>query len=361
MTKILRLSRKSDPYGANQPSPIPRPSTSGAGQRNNYGRSFPWYLKPIPINTRDTREVLESAINTQSPKLARWLYSTWNAEAEALKYQEIRNAIATGELSQEWIDDWRQRYAQFVNEQLTPTWRDTQAAATQMMAEAAQRGHGVVVERMDQLADRLEEWIGTRAGELIEGLTTEQTSAIRSSLQYLQTVQGISSQETARYLRPLIGLTRAQTAAVARFRESLAGAGLTEAQRLKRVEDYSARLHRLRAQRIADTEIAFAYNYAKQANVEQLDEEGGLSGPVIKRWLTGQDERVCPFCGALGGWVLDEDGTDYREDEQAAARVDLAQTFPGATRRLPNVKVPPAHPSCRCDVIYEVLSDIRSE
>ena len=88
----------------------------------------PEYLKPIPVNARSVHDVLRGYLNQAEPKLVRWLYSTWTAAAEPLKYQEIRNAIVTGELSPEVLAAWQQQYAEFVAERLQPEWVRAQLA-----------------------------------------------------------------------------------------------------------------------------------------------------------------------------------------------------------------------------------------
>jgi SPP1 gp7 family putative phage head morphogenesis protein len=56
------------------------------------------------------------------------------------------------------------------------------------------------------------------------------------------------------------------------------------------------------------------------------------SGVVThKRWMTGRDELVCPYCAPLDGMVVEVDSNGFT-------------TEPGGL----GVTAPPLHPNCRC-------------
>lgn len=57
-------------------------------------------------------------------------------------------------------------------------------------------------------------------------------------------------------------------------------------------------------------------------------------GDCKKTWITADDERVCPLCGAMDG-----------------ESVNMNAFFSNG------VKLPPAHPQCRCAVAYEEVSE----
>lgn len=83
-----------------------------------------------------------------------------------------------------------------------------------------------------------------------------------------------------------------------------------------------------RAEAIARTELMRAYNAGNLAGIAD-------TGAVAVRWITGQDERVCPICGPRQGKVFRAPGV-VTDDPQVLA--------------LPTVDVPPAHVKCRCTV-----------
>lgn len=84
---------------------------------------------------------------------------------------------------------------------------------------------------------------------------------------------------------------------------------------------------RARAQQIAITEAAFAYEHGRAVVVADLADQGAR---FEKFWLTVRDAKVDPICAAneSDGWI--------------AADLDFSSS--DAT--------PPAHPGCRCVTLY---------
>jgi SPP1 gp7 family putative phage head morphogenesis protein len=103
---------------------------------------------------------------------------------------------------------------------------------------------------------------------------------------------------------------------------------------VNRAQDYAGFLNRRRATRIARTELAGAYNQGTLALMREAQANGAFT-TVYKQWYTAQDERTCDFCGPLHEQV-----------------VGIEETYPGLTKRVPNTLTPPAHPNCRCALIY---------
>jgi len=81
----------------------------------------------------------------------------------------------------------------------------------------------------------------------------------------------------------------------------------------------------VRAEAIAVTEITRALSQAEAMYAKELAER---DLELQERWLTAEDEKVCPICGALDHTLKDKWG----------------QEFPDG---------PPAHPNCRCQVVLE--------
>ena len=164
-------------------------------------------------------------------------------------------------------------------------------------------------------------------------------TAIKNTIRHFGIDEGMGPRELGRYIRPMIGLTEREEIAVEKVRARLIKLGKTNKQVIQQTNNYQARLWRLRAERIARTETSFAYNNGSLEQMTQYQERGLINDPIIKRYHTAEDERVCPWCNALNRQVI-----------------GLKETFPGYTKRLPNVFVPPVHPNCRCTIIYEVLT-----
>jgi len=260
-----------------------------------------------------------------------------NAAAEPLKYQEIRNALRDGEFSAATIEAWRESYVEMVETRLAPVWRASALSAHGELSRGLVRVLGESV-RFEATAARLDEWIAIRGTELAVSLTDSTHRALRGVLRQGIAENPIGARDLGRYLRPLVGLTPGQATAVERFRANLLGEGLDPSKVTHRVENYAGYLSRIRAERIARTEIAFAFNRSGLDTMRSARDEGLVRSSIVKTYLTGRDERVCPFCAPLDGEI-----------------VELEQTFPGATRLLPFVLSPPVHPNCRCSLLYGML------
>lgn len=344
----------SDPFGRDLLSPLGRPNASGGEIVPPPGlpAEYPHYLKPIPFNTRDVSQVLLRHITAEKPKVMRWLYSTWNAQADALKYQEIRNAIRDGELPESVFDQFHQIYANVVNTRLVPQLEESIKAGGSYMA-------GKINNAMDSsfrftiTGQRTSDWIKEKSALFVTNVEEAQHKALQGLINHFTVNEPISVEEFARIIRPVVGYTHKETSSIINYRMQLRkemlkiNPEMTEAQLLKatehKIQNYAHFLHRRRALRIAITETSFAHNFGQFEAVRQAKEQGFIPFEVVKEWFTHKDERDCPFCGALHG-----------------QRVDMEQTFPGLTERIPNTFTPPAHPSCRCTLIYAALEDTRT-
>ncbi len=329
-----------DPYGRDIVSPITRPGGAGFEFVPKPGfppGGVPSYLRPIPFNTRDPRQVLENYLDANRPQVARFLYSTWNNEREQLTFQEIRNAIRDRQVPTDWLDQWRADYSKFVTGPLDNEWRQAIAAGGDYLTGGISNAFGRQIE-FTPTTNAIEEWINARGGELAVSLTNDQHRAMQSLIRHYTLEEPVGVDELGRILRPVIGLTPKQARAVQAFRDDLVEKGeLTLPKIDHQVENYSARLWRMRGQRIARTELSFAHNFGQHEALEQAQKSGELEGRVVKQWRT--EFPACQFCTGLNNM-----------------RVDLKETFPGLTKKVPFVKTPPAHPNCNCGITYELLA-----
>ena len=160
--------------------------------------------------------------------------------------------------------------------------------------------------------------------------------------------------ELARIIRPTIGLTEPQSLANLHFYESnkerlkqsimeknpQMKEATAEKQAARRAREsslrYAARQHRERAQMIAETELAYAYNKGADDAIHQA-QDAGLLPKMRAKWSTAADEGVCGICAALDGVEIDlGDSFDYK-----------GKSLYGGQKQTP-----PAHPRCRCAVCY---------
>lgn len=420
-----------------------------------------------PINGPNVEQALRDALDTREPRVVRLLVRTWNAQADAIKFEDLRDAMLRGDIDPDFILQWHDDYIEFINERLTPHWAAMLEEGSDFMAARVARIAAGEFVPFDELADRLDSWITTRGAELAVDFTNSQRTAVRSVIQHFTVTEPVTATELGRILRPVIGLTPGHAEAVRRFQTLLLEEGLPRATVLRRTINYANRLRRVRAQQIARTELAFAFNQGAYEQVREAQEKELITEPVVKEWLTAQDERVCFCAGTLiatehgeqpiesirpfsrvfapngqlkrvltvssqpygkgicaiateSGWLLvTEDHPIWADDRWYAARsllpgmscqslnnkpvrincvlkfsvaelctvydltveggeliaggvrvhncpfcepldgtiIGFDENFPGATKRVPAVLTPPAHPACRCTILYRTVDE----
>ena len=188
-------------------------------------------------------------------------------------------------------------------------------------------------------------WIRSRGAALVTVSTQTQKDAISLLLEE-KIRQKYTADELARLIRPTIGLYRQQTAAVERYYDKMVQSLTKDHPRTKpqvirqraltQATKYAERLHRQRAITIAQTEMAFAYNFGADEGIRQAQADF-LIGKVEKRWCTSGDDRVCPECSALDGRQIGMDELFF-----SGNRVEYDESG----------LYPPLHPRCACAVQY---------
>lgn len=109
----------------------------------------------------------------------------------------------------------------------------------------------------------------------------------------------------------------------------------------KRVNEIFTGLKKSHAEMIAQTETSRAIHEASEMSVMQGDAEGNEVARS-KHWLLTSD--ACPVCYRL-------------RDESEPDGITVGKTFGkvGNSPEYSNVRMPPAHPRCRCTVTYGML------
>jgi len=308
-----------------KPEPQPRPPR------------YPEGIRPVPINSRNVEFVLREYLDKNEPKIQRAVRKMWNAEREMITVQEMEKIMQYSWVPIEWVQQWTNDYTTFVNEVMAPAWRDAMQNAVEYMNGQIERYAKKQFEDT-HIGKHIEDWIREHGGELIVQLSEAQHEAIREILRIYILEHPLSPYDLAKVIQPLIGLTSSEAVAVARYRESLVKENLSENVIENLTNKYAEFLLKKRALRIARTELSYAYNRGQLEAIREAKANGFFRGEVIKTWLTAGDERTCEFCQSLDGEV-----------------VGLEETYPGATKREQEILTPPAHPMCRCTVIYEVI------
>ena len=280
---------------------------------------------------------LRSYLDDAEPNLVYLLVNTWRHQGKAITYKELREAILRGDLDPNLLDDWRQDYSRFVVEKLQPAWREAMDAANKAKREKYPGWF------FDPFADGVREWTETRAAEFVTSITETQMQGLRAVVQRAAVLEDMSVDELARAIRPMVGLYQGQTIANLNYYNTLIQSGTNPKRALDLSIRYGARQHRYRGYLIARTELAFAYNKGAHEGTKQAQEKGYM-GETVKVWCTADDERVCSVCGGLEGKIV-------TMDEDFQYQTKLQANNPGIRR------TPPAHPSCRCAVMYKEIGE----
>lgn len=288
------------------------------------------------IQKSDERErvlrLLRSFLDKNEPGLVRILVNTWNAQGKAITYKELREAILNGDISPEWLDDWMQDYSRLVAKHMLPAWEKAIVAA----AEELERKYPLWF--FDPMDDAVRAWTKSRAAAFVTNISNTQIEGLRAVVRRAAVLEDMSVDELSRAIRPMVGLTKQQAEANMRYYEKLIENGVSKKRARELSELYAARQHRHRAYTVARTELATAYNQGAYEGTKQAQEKGYM-GEVVKVWCTADDERVCSICGGL-------EGKEAAMDEE----------FDGASSSWSTKLTAPAHPGCRCAIIYQEKS-----
>ncbi len=271
----------------------------------------------------DIHDRLNLLIDRNSPKAAKFLVRMWNDQQDAITYKELREAIQNGSLTVDDFLAWQNDYIVFLNECYAPLVEHVIKQAHDLLV--AQYGGFLI----DPMHDTMSRFINEHGGQLIRQVSEQQFKAINVLVREASLSGNLTVDELARSIRPCIGLTERQAAQTQRFYEQLRKDGYSKKEALKRQQTFAEKIHRRRAQTIAETEMAYAANYGMDAVIHDNIDAGIISPDVEKEWSTARDERVCDECGSVHGECIPE-------DEEFSNGCFL----------------PPAHPRCRCAVKY---------
>lgn len=295
------------------------------------------------VKTKNSQEVLrrlENYLENSCDEPVQILCGFWEDQQNAITYQELRQAVTEGAISQETLRLWNQDYSVLVANRLSSLWTDAIVAgsAGQPILD------GLAFEFNTQTPGILS-WLSERGAEFVTASTQEQKDAI-AALLTKKMKDSHTVDELSRLIRPCIGLTEGDTKAAARLYDSIVANLKKEHPRMKpesirkkaldATQKYAERKHRERAMTIAQTESAFAYNRGADEGVRQAQSQN-LLGTVKKRWSTSGDDGVCELCNSLEGVEVDMD-SDFD--------IEGRLLFRGQHM------LPPAHPRCACAIEY---------
>ncbi len=328
---VGNFEKKQDPLGRDIPPSIPNPL------RETLPAVVPIAVVPLQVEVTDLLIDLQTQL-TSSSKLASDINRDWARQAGELETTALRAAIQVGAFDSGWLNTWAQAWSSVYNDRLDPAQRDAfLSAATIQRRIILDSG---ISGRFGDIESRVDQWVASRGAEFVSMVSESQHLAMRSLLTTEVAIgSGLRSTELA--IRSAVGLDAQQTRTIATLRTSLRADGVSESIIDRRTSRRAKQLRNARAHRIARTEIAFAHNFGAFEAIRDARDEGSFDEPLLKQWYTSLDERVCPFCGPLHGRII-----------------GLDETFPGNTKTLPATFVPPAHPQCRCVVLYVTRGEL---
>lgn len=305
------------------------------------------YPKAVRIKKdADSQKVLDALddyLENNVDEPMKWLVRFWKDQAAVMLYRDLRE-IVTGETDPESLFEvWFQDYSKMLADKMAPVWTDSFRQGWKNTASF----HGVNIVSSEA---QVRSWIMERTGNLITNCCQEQIKAVRYLIAESETLH-MSSAETARYIRPTIGLTERQAEANLKHYNAVKEKLRAEHPRMKpetieqrartSAAKYAEKQQRYRAETIARTEIAQAYNEGTDAFIRDAMERDEM--PEMKKvWSTAKNsENVCEACKALEGKIIGMD-----EDFEAKSG-----------RKTITKSVPPLHPRCKCAVKYVEVRD----
>lgn len=281
---------------------------------------------------------------------------SWNrhnkAAADKLTKTDIDYALRYGDLPEAFWRWMESSDSKFVHGDMERMWTSgMQAGGQSVTAGIRQAQKGWNAEwRYTPNGRMVQGWIDTRAGSLINEWGTQRRDGLKIILE--AAIRGIrlasGESPSAFYIGEIIkaafGLTKRQAGFVVSYadevREALAEGGISgaalEKQVAAKVKTYEYSLTQMRAQTIARTETASAFNRGQLAAVQEASDKGLLGdAAVMKVWSAASD--CCDACQEL-------DGTAIGIDEKFGGHGDGGYGE-GAS--------PPLHPNCRCTLLFE--------
>jgi len=261
---------------------------------------------------------------------------TFDAMRDGVKLDPLSTAIEKGDHKAAYVaTDVETTSLGF--EAMTPELEKAMVASADIaLTEVEVAGGFVFNPAAPGIRQTIEKTVGRRIVEISEQSRMAVNNIISDAI-----TTGRHPRNAAKQIKEIVGLNGRQQKAVDTFRRNLEVDGLTGAKLDKRVARYAKKQHKLRSEMIARTESSEALNGGRQELWTQLQDAGALPKDQKVRWITANDERVCPICGPL-----DQNVVELHKNFSVA--LDQPRKKTTITYAAPR---PPIHPACRCSLI----------
>jgi hypothetical protein len=178
-----------------------------------------------------------------------------------------------------------------------------------------------VLEKLAVLyADELGDYIFQTSTEaMVEGFSAQLNNGMNTDTSWIRSTAGygLDSKQTRQYIVTL--------------QEHVKGQYVTEPIPEASIQSID-RMMLTRADRIGQNEAYKATQMGRNMVWSYMENEGELTN-ARKRWITAEDERVCPVCAPLDG-----------------VAIPFAQPFESAGQQF---YAPGVHPNCRCEIVLD--------
>lgn len=183
----------------------------------------------------------------------------------------------------------------------------------------------------DPLEAEVQKWIRTNGARQVTQISGGSQRAIQSIIGEM-IANGESASQAARQIREVIGLTQPQQRALASQRAAMLAEGATKDVIRRTLATRAKQMLNERAFAIARNESFIAVAQGRQMYWDQLVARGILDPATLRKWITAEDEFVCPICRPMHNQIR-----------------GLNESFAKGTGGT--TKTAPAHVTCRCSVI----------
>ncbi len=282
----------------------------------------------ITITTSSGAKRRLAALNkSEGNRITRFLFDTWNAQGDDLRFQDIEFALSNGKFSPQVLSAWREEYIKYVDN-MGDVWRASSAKSgdfvmTGLFKSAALREPLA----FDSFSQGVNLWIQNRGALNIAGFTDTQTRATRFLLNYFTTEVPLTVSEMGRVLRASTGLSGPQGQSLAKFGRALQAKGFKGSVLEGKIFRREAQMIAARAKAIARNEIINAYNAGTREAYRQVAESAALNPDLadqipVKLWDAAP--ACCPTCCALHGEIvrMDDSYSDGSDSPPQHIRCD---------------------------------------